>query len=488
MQGTFPQIPFGKRGTLRASASMLTLTASMLAISTQSHAKNWEFSPYVGVEEQFTDNARSSTTDEESDFITTVNVGFSLNGETRRSEFSTSYNISQDYYARNHDLDGYRQRFLGEGTLELLEDKFFIDARATFTEENLGQTGSTSATDRTQAEDRTQVFNGQISPYYIHNFGGWATGIARYSYSETIFSESDVGASSSSTPDRHTNEYQASLTSGRRFAKVAWGVDTRFTASEAEDGAEFSHLLVSGNGQLPLNRLFSLIGTVGYDEFDDQDFDDEEISGVFGGAGVRFHPSSRTDASLQAGYRFGEIVYEMTAEYAPTSADIISSSYKTSVQTADQTLANTDLFDAYGDLVRPEFNVTSYVEDVTKSDRFELSWSRRMERNSYGLSAAYIEREILADDTEDKTISIRGNFGRSLTPRARISFNGGYSEVLEGQTPGDEDKTYTFGANYSYQFGNGLSGSISYNFLNRDNPTGDDLTENALSLSLRKSF
>ena len=476
-----------KRRIWRSSASKLTITGILCLFSSGVLAEGWDFSPSISITEQFTDNARSAGTNGDNDFITTVDLGFTLSGETRRSRLRTSYDLSKDYYVDNTDLDGIRHNFLGDGSLELLDDKLFIDARVTFTEETLDRSGSTSATGRTQSSDRTQVFNGQISPYYVHDFSGWATGIARYSYSETLFSEPDTGGTSSSEADRRTNEYRLNLNSGRRFARASWGLETGLISSESDDGDEFDHLNGVATGQVPLNRYFSIIGTAGYDAFDVSDIDDDEISGLFGGAGIRFHPSTRTDASIQIGHRFGDPVLDVDISYAPTSADTLTATYRVSVQTADQSLANTRLLDRQGELIKPNFTVTDYVDEVTKSSRLTVDWQRDRGRNTYGISGQLITRDFLVDDSSDTVLDLRLNFSRSLTPRADLSLTTSYSEVLDGRTANSEDTTYRFGANYQYRFGRGLTGRVSYNFLNRDEP-GEDLRENALSVSISKNF
>ncbi|MEP4189889.1 MAG: TIGR03016 family PEP-CTERM system-associated outer membrane protein [Sneathiella sp.] len=486
--GEHPRAYFKKQLFCRSSASMLTIAGLVGFFATPALGNDWDFSPYIGISEQFTDNARSSRTDKESDFITTVDLGFTISGETRRTKLETSYDLSKDYYAENHDLDGIRHNFLSDASIELLDDSFFIDARITFTEETLSTSGATTATNRTQASDRTQVFNGQISPYYVYDFGGWMTGIARYSYSETIFSEPDAGASTTEEADRKTNEYRLNLNSGRRFARASWGLQTGLISSESDAGENFDHFNSAASGQVPINRLFSAIGTLGYDDFDADNIDNEEISGVYGGTGIRFHPSSRTDASFQIGYRFGDPVFDMDITYSPTSADRLTASYKVTVQTADQSLTNARLLDQQGDLIQPQFTVIDYVDSVTKSETFSLDWSRDRGRNRYGVSGRYIQREILENNTNDDVISVNANYGRSLTPRADLSFNAAYAEVLEGQASADEETTLTFGTTYRYNFGRGLSGTISYDFLNRSNDSESDLTENALSLSIRKKF
>ncbi len=465
-----------------------SVVAGVVCFGTIVHANDWDFSPYVGLSNQFTDNARSSGTNKESDFITSIDLGFTLSGETRRSQLKTSYNVSQDYYAHNHDLDGYRQNFLGQGSFEVIEDSFFVDARATFTEETLESGGSSSATDRTQADGRTQVFNGRISPYYQHNFGGWATGIARYSYSETRFSEPNVGGTSTAQADRKANEVRLSLNSGRRFAQTSWKLDGGLISSESDDGDSFEHFSFTASGQVPVSRYFSLIGTVGYDEFDVDNVDNSDIGGLFGGAGIRFHPNSRTDASIQIGHRFGDPVLDVDVSYSPTSVDRITGTYRVSIGTADQSLADVQLLDIEGRLVRPNFSVTDYINEVTKSERLSIGWTRQRGRNTYGLSGSFVEREILSDNSKDQSIDVQASFSRRLTKRATLSANSGYSEVIEGRLASSEDTTYRLGANYRYDFGNGLSGTLSYNFLNKDEAAGPNVRENSLSISVRKSF
>ncbi|MBL4665885.1 MAG: TIGR03016 family PEP-CTERM system-associated outer membrane protein [Sneathiella sp.] len=462
--------------------------ATVCFAATSAHADDWTFDPFIGSSEQFTDNVNSTTSGEESDFVTTIDLGFDLIGETRRTELDISYKFSQDYYAEHSELNGYRQNLIANGNIEILDDHFYVDGRLTFTEENLGSTGSTSAGDRTQSGGRTQVFNGNISPYYVQDFGTWATAVARYGYSETRFLEADVGDDGAPPADQRTNEFQINLESGIHFSDYKWAWDNSILSSESDVGESFVHILSMGTAEFPINRLFSLIGTLGYDDFDADDIDDSEVSGLFGGAGIRFHPSSRTDVSFQIGYRFGDVVYDADLSYSPTSQDTITGSYVVSVQSADQSLANTDLLDAEGELIQPEFSSTTYVDDVTKTKALRLSWTGSRGRNDYGLSTSFIDREVLSTDSTDRVVSIDGNFDRQLTPRANLAFNAGFSDVVDGQTVSEEENVTRFGTTYVYEFGNGLIGTAAYDFLERQNATSGDITENSFTISIKKTF
>lgn len=458
-----------------------TLYAALMPVNAS--ANDWTFEPFVGAEEQFSDNVFSTTNDEKSDFITSVDLGFNLVGETRRTDLNLSYTLSQDYYAKYHELDGYRQNFVGSGTIELIDDRFFLDGRLTFTEETLDNTGSTTAGDRTQSGGRTQVLNGSFSPYYIQNLGDWALMTARYGYSETRFFDPNVGADSTEPSNQKSNEFQLNFASSIRFDGFKWALDNRALSSESDVGDEFTHYSTMGTGELPISRMFSLLGTVGYDEFDINTITNEDdLGGVFGGAGIRFHPNSRTDASFQVGHRYDDIIYDLKISYQPTSADNITVTYSVDINSADSSLANTDILDEQGQLIQPNFSVTSYVDSVTKSKRFQFSWNGDRGRNGYGLSGNFIERDILEDNSSERVASINGNFSRQLTPRADLRLNAGVSEILDSET------VYNFGATYSYEFGNGLRGSAQYSNLTRENDATGDIIENAITISIRKTF
>jgi uncharacterized protein (PEP-CTERM system associated) len=69
-----------------------------------------------------------------------------------------------------------------------------------------------------------------------------------------------------------------------------------------------------------------------------------------------------------------------------------------------------------------------------------------------------------------------------------MSLGARYSEVLDGRTAADEDTTISLNASYRYNFGRGLTGTAAYHFLDRNSNGTDDLRENAITLSVRKTF
>jgi len=458
------------------------------ALPNIAQAAEWTVDPYIGASTQYTDNVFGTSSEKESDLVTSIDLGVKISAETRRSDFDISYDLSQDFYAEFNDLNGYRHNFVGGGTIEFYEERFFVDGRLTFTEETLDDIGRTSAGDRTLGTDRTQVLNGRISPYFVQDFGGWVTGIARYGYSETRFLESDVGGGGTEPADQRTNEFELQANSGTRFANFQWQMLSNYTFSESSEDEEFHHFNNQASTEIPLNRLFSLLATAGHDDFEIDNVDDSAISGPYLGGGVRFHPNSRTDASIQVGYRFDDIIYDVQVEYAPTSLDNITAGYSVTVRNADTSLANTEILNADDELVRPNFSTASYIDDVTKSEVFTFGWSGERRRNSYGATINLINREVLSDGTKDRVLSVGANFSRQLTPRADLTISGNYSDVLAGAVSTDEKASYSFGIDYSYQLGRGFSASAGYDYLLQDEKIGGNVEENAFTIYLRKTF
>jgi hypothetical protein len=471
-----------------ATSGVALLTALCLTSTASAQNAEWTFAPYAEASEQFTDNVFGTGSNEDSDLVTTLEAGFDITGETRRTEIDLSYSFSQDFYSDNNGLDGYRQNLVGGSQVELWEEAFFVDARITFTEEDLGTAGSTSAGNRTLASDRTQVFNGRISPYFVHNFNNWVTGVAKYGYSETRFYEANVGNAATAPSNQRTNEFEVEANSGTKFTDWKWRARSAYTVSESDVGDRFERFTSLTTGELPLNRLISLLGTIGYDDFNVDNVNDSEISGAFGGAGVRFHPNTRTDAAFQAGYRFGDIVYNVEVSYAPTSQDTLTADYFVNVESADTSLANKDILDQNGDLTQPNFSTAAYVDGVTKVKQFTLAWDGTRGRNGYGLDIEVADRDILDTGLKDKTLAVGANFTRQLTPRADLTLTVNVTDVIDGQTAANEEESYTFGASYSYQLGAGFSATAAYDFLYRDEATGANVRENAVTLSVRKTF
>ncbi|MCR9212717.1 MAG: TIGR03016 family PEP-CTERM system-associated outer membrane protein [Proteobacteria bacterium] len=452
-------------------------------------AAEWLFAPYVGLTEQFTDNAFGTATDRDHDFITSLNSGFSLTGEGNRLQLAAEYDISYDFYARNDELNGFRHNLLASADTEIVDEHFFLLSQVAFTEETLSRSGNTSFVDRTVSSDRTRVLTTRISPYYTQDFGGKAVGLVQYTYSRVDFFETDVGAATTDPDNNQTHQINLSLGSGRDFTRTTWLVEAFGVDSQVRDGDDLKRATIAGSGQMPINKHIALIGSTGWDEFDAENVDNEDISGFFFGGGVRLTPGPRTDFAIQVGRRYGSGIVDMDLTYLVSSETTLTASYTVDITTAGQTLANIDVLDQDGELVNPNFVGDGYVDAITKAKIFTVGLRGVKGLNTYGGNVRYSQRDFLSEGTNDEVVTVDGRFARLLSPQLELAVSGGYSQVLDSEFVGGKDKIFYGSAALNYQFTADLSGSLSYGYFDRNSETStSDLRENNISVSLRKAF
>ncbi len=464
------------------AGSAFVLTPSVMAAE-------WLFSPYVGLTEQFTDNAFGTSTDREHDFITSLNTGFSLTGDGNRLQLAAEYDISYDFYARNDELNGFRHNLLAAADTEIVDEHFFILSQVAFTEETLSRSGNTSFVDRTVSSDRTRVLTTRISPYYTQDFGGNAVGLVQYTYSRVDFFETDVGSATTEPDNNETHQVNLSLGSGRDFTRTTWLVEAFGVDSRVRGGDDLKRATIAGSGQMPINKHIALIGSTGWDEFDAENVDNEEISGFFIGGGVRLTPGPRTDFAIQVGRRYGSGIVDMDLTYLVSSETTLTASYTVDIATAGQTLADIDVLDQDGELVNPNFVSDGYVDAITKAKVLSVGLRGVKGLNTYSGTIRYSQRDFLSEGTNDEVVTFDGAFSRLLSPQLGFTLTGGYSQVLDPEFAGEKDKIFYGRASLDYQFTTDLTGSLSYGYFDRNSEDGsDDLRENNISVSVRKAF
>ena len=466
------------------------IAGNALIYSGNAAAAEWVFAPYVGLGETYTDNALGTATDRKDDFITTLNAGFSINGVGNRLQLAAEYDLSYDMYARFSDQNGFRHNLLGSANSELVAEHLFLQTEVAFTEETLSSDGNTSfTTGGSTTSDNTRVLTTRISPYYIQDFGGNATGIARYTYSRTDFSSTGNGVSTTEPSDTYTNRIDLGLQSGRDFTRTKWSVDSFALDNQVKNGDDLKRATIKGAGQMPLNRFVALLGTTGWDEFDGENIDNDSISGAFYGGGVRFTPGPKTDLRIQVGHRFGGGIVDADFSYQFSTETRLIAGYHVDVAGSGSSLADAAVLDDNGKLVNPNYFPGGYVDAITKSKTYTMGLAGDYGRNSYSAGASYINREFLDDGTDENVVAINASFARQLSRQLEWSLIGGYSEILDSQIVGQKETAYYGETALNYQFTRDLSGSLSYSYFNRDSESNvEDLRENNISIALRKAF
>ena len=166
---------------LRVLNTPLVATVAVLAFSLPVHAVDWRFDAGVAGSATYTDNVDQSPSDAEDALILTVTPNFTLRTEgSRRLNATIQYGLTGVARFGGRDDNDLIHRLNASGTVELVEDFFFVDATARVSQELISLTGS-PADATVNPDNRATTGSYLISPYIKQRLGSFADFQARYS-------------------------------------------------------------------------------------------------------------------------------------------------------------------------------------------------------------------------------------------------------------------------------------------------------------------
>ncbi|HNH52208.1 MAG TPA: TIGR03016 family PEP-CTERM system-associated outer membrane protein, partial [Nitrosomonas sp.] len=110
------------------------------------YAGEWRVVPSLNINERYTDNFRlggiATGGKGNDEFITQINPSILINGNARRYRVDVNYLMNNLIYANNSEFNRIRHQLSANGTVELIQDRFFIDGRAMILQQNASLLGS----------------------------------------------------------------------------------------------------------------------------------------------------------------------------------------------------------------------------------------------------------------------------------------------------------------------------------------------------------
>ncbi len=494
-------------------------------------AVEWKFTPSVGAQATYTDNANQSHSNPQDALILSVTPGFSLQSQgSRRVQASLQYGLTGVARFSNDNSTNLYHNLGASGKAELIDDFLFIDGSAGISQQLISLLGS-PADATTNSANRTTVGTYSISPYIQERFGTFANAQARYTNSGAIF-ENNVAANST------VNSFAASLNSGTRFTDLSWGLNYSIrkaenrNAANAAFNANSTFESASATAGYALTRQFRVFGTVGRDWNDY--LSTSGISGSSYSAGFGWSPTRRTSVEASVGERYFGRTYSLagshqsrlsrwTVNYSENVSDITQQFLAASsriywicsggllVSTTSTTNPNpancTGPYSA-GEVMfmAPSYGVTTAdlvaagVLNVgiangifiIKSLNAGVSWDIR--RLGFGLSVQDTRRLYqLFSNAEDRVQGVSGSVSYRLSPQTTASSSlsltrNSIDAVLAGGTA-REDTILTFGMGLNRRFTNKLNGALTFRHTQRSsNVANADYGENSITASAFMSF
>jgi uncharacterized protein (PEP-CTERM system associated) len=481
----------GRALPLAVSCALLVCTAAPLWADDP--LERWSFSPRVSISQTYTDNVRLSPAgDEREDFITQANTGFTASRQGARAQARLGYNLQSLAYWEDDRRNRTFHQFLGDGRVELLPQRFFVESAATYRQRTTSLTDL--ATDNLTADaELTDVFTFRVSPTYVQRLGDAATGVLNYGYERVDYIDSSVSSLSS-----ETNRMSARLNSGPAFRRVGWSLSFQRTETEYDDGSSVTFQVAEALGRLNVTNRFSVFAAGGEEDNDfEQDPTRARPDGTFWRAGATWQPGSRT--SMEAFY--GERYFGKT--YGGSFSHRFRNSRVAMSYTEAPTTVNRMDFLAEIDFLRDEFGniifengqpviiiglVPNLQSGVYLARRFTSSFTGSRPKTDWGIRVFDEQREFEVTDERERVQGVTGNIAWRMAPRTRLLLNASVQERTFSITD-REDLYYIFGAGVSRELSPNTSALLDYRYLQRDsNLPNADYRENRVTATFRAAF
>lgn len=514
--GTCHRLPFP------ATCSIAT---AMLLVYAHAGAAEWKITPSLDLKETYTDNVRLAPPGQEkSDFITQINPGISLTGTGSHLKLNASYVMQNLVYADESSQNTMNHILNATANAELVDNLFFLDGRATISQQNISLLAPQATDNVNITGNRTEVQTYSVSPYLRHRLSNYASTELRYTHDE-------VSTGGSGLANSQADRIQLSLNSGSAFNTVGWGLNysngktsygnTANTNIPAVDTEVFS-----GNLSYSVTTKFRLTATGGYEKNNYISIGPKP-DGSFWSAGFSWAPSARTSIDGSAGRRFFGDTYSLAASHRTrlTSWSVDYSEDITSTQSQFLTPITTDT----ASLLTPLLNnptltpaqkqafttliqlypttITGFSNNFTNrhflQKRLQASVAVTGAKNTLVLSLFHVTRDAQTPQALDSslfgssTLALTDNtkqvggsafWSLQIDPRTSANLNLGYTRnsfPSLGRT--DNDKIIRL--SLTRQFQPKLNGSIELRRTQRDSSqSGGDYNENALMAFLSMRF
>ncbi len=467
----------------------------------------FRFEPTLSVEERFSDNVDQDPDGQRTHaFITDVTPAADLRWTGSRVTTTLDLSVTARHQTAGEDEgEDVLPDVAGLANAELVREHLFLDASAAASTELL----NTREQDTESNKSIVQTYS--ASPSLVGSFGDFADAETFYRFTQVI----ETGGSSSGggqgggedLDDEQTHQVGAALTSGTDFSQIRWTLSGE--ASESDRKAEndvgtegdVSRRDVALDLEYIIDRSFSLLGGVGYQQFDDGDIEND-IDGMTWNTGFRWRPGTRTELTATYGKRdnANSFAGDLRHELGPRTS--IFASYSEVLETGQERLADDlsaigtdpdtgDLIDTRtGQPFETSTSTTTISNRTQRTRRFSTGVNGVRGRNTFGVngSVEFSEEEGTGATEEEEGYQVGANWGRQLSPRAQLDVDANYARndfKRENRT----DNEYSGGISYTYNIFRNINVFTSYQLIVQTSDLeSEEFYENLASLGLRMSF
>jgi uncharacterized protein (PEP-CTERM system associated) len=277
---------------------LILLGLTMGGVAVPGFAGDWKVTPTIAVNETATDNVTLSNTQKKGDLITDISPGISIDGSGGRSKLHFDYQLHNLIYAQDSSRNQTQNSLNAFGTLEALENWFFIEASGLISQQSISAFGGSSPSTNVNPNvnnNTTEASTYRISPYFRGTLGSFADYLLRYNLATT-------STTSNSAFDSDTQEFLGSLKGVTALADLGWSLDASSQTVKFGNGRSDEADRLRGVLTYRIDPQFR-VSVIGGREANNYLTLNKETTNTRG-AGFDWSPTERTQLSVSREHRF----------------------------------------------------------------------------------------------------------------------------------------------------------------------------------------
>jgi hypothetical protein len=275
----------------------------------QSHAVSWTLNPTLQFQEIYSDNiSLESPGNEKSAFVTAINPGVSITGQSARTRVNLNYRMQNLYNAGGNNGLTINNQLQYNSHNTFIPNRFFLDTQSSVSQQNVN-TNQVGRTNINGSGNSTNVTTFSLSPYWTPRFGNYASGIARINFTTTSAGNNAPPSTANSNPSLNTLSDTINLTEtiqlhgGPEFWRLNWGLSLSNSENYRSNSNIQDPSFQNANAIVRpyINKYFRLFAQGGYSKNNFQATTDNNKSGFYYTLGGQWTPSQRYSISAGAG-------------------------------------------------------------------------------------------------------------------------------------------------------------------------------------------
>jgi hypothetical protein len=255
---TWPAIP--------SSLVVTVVSIYIFFYCTQPYALSWTVTKSVQAQEIYSDNIRLAPSgSEKGAFVTAINPGIYINGQSSLSRFNFNYRMQNLYNAGgNGGFNTYNQ--LQSNSLStLIPNKLFLNSNSSISQQNINN-NLIGANNINGSANSTNVYNFGLSPYWTPHFSNYASGIARLNFNTIATSGGSTSNNTNlnSMSDSVNLAETINLNSGSYFQRINWNLSFNNNENYRINSPTIKFQNSNGRVGVPINAYFNVFAQGGY--------------------------------------------------------------------------------------------------------------------------------------------------------------------------------------------------------------------------------